>query len=82
MSGLQVNFFAEDSDIAFDPAPTEAFDLFNIRIRDTRFMGEVETQFIWGNEGSFLVDMVTKDFSEGPVENVSSSMVIPDRPPA
>ena len=82
VSSLQIDLFAEDPDVTFDPVPAKAFDPFDIRICDTRLMGEIETQFGWGNERSFLVDVVTKDFSEGPIENVSSSVVIPERPSA
>lgn len=80
MSGLQVNLLTENLDVAFDPIPAEALDLFDIRIRDTRLVGEVKTQFCWSNERSFLVNVVSKDFSEGPIKNVSASVVIPERP--
>jgi len=82
VSGLQVNVLTENLDVAFNPIPAEALDLFDIRICDTRLVGEVETQFGWSNERSSLVDVVSKDFPEGPVKNVSDSVVIPERPSA
>lgn len=80
MSSLQVNLLAEDPNVAFDPVPTKALNLFDIRIRDACLVGEVEAQFSLGNERSFLVNVVTKDFSERPIENVSGSMIIPEGP--
>jgi len=80
MSGLQVNLLTENLGVAFDPIPAEALDLFDIRIRDTRLVGEIETQFGWSNERPFLIDVVPKDFPEGPVKNVSGSVVVPERP--
>jgi hypothetical protein len=43
-------------------------------------MRKVETQFGRGNKRSLLIDVVSKDFSEGPVQNVGRSVVIPERP--
>jgi len=80
MSGLQVNLFTENLNVPFDPVPTEVLDPFDIRIRNTRLVGKVETQFSGCNERSSLVDVVSKDFSEGPVENVGSSVVVSERP--
>ena len=80
MSSLQVDLLAENFDVTFNPVPAEALDLFDIGVRNTRLVGKVETQFGRGNEGSFLVDVVSEDLSEGPVENVCGSVVIPERP--
>lgn len=80
MGGLQVNLFAENPDVTFDPISAETLDLFDVRIRNTRLVGKVEAQFGRSNERSFLVDMISKDLSKRPVENVGRSVVIPERP--
>ena len=82
MGGLQVNLLTENSDVTFDPVPAEALDLFDIRIPNTRLVGKVEAQFGGGYERSFLVDVISKDLSEGPVENMGSGVVVPERPSA
>lgn len=80
MGGLQDNLLAENPDVAFDPVPAEALDFFNIWIGDTSLVGEVEAQFGGSNERSSLVNVVPKDFSEGPVEDMSSGVIIPEWP--
>ena len=81
VSSLQVDFLTENLGIAFDPVPAEIFNLFDIRVRNTRLMGKVEAQFGGGNKRSSLVDVVSEDFSERPVENMGSGVVVPERPP-
>ena len=43
MGGFQVNILAENPDVTFDPVPTEGLYLFDIRIRDARFVREIKT---------------------------------------
>lgn len=80
MGSLQDNLLAENPDVAFDPVPAEALDFFDIRIGDTSLVREVEAQLGGGNERSSLVNVVSEDFSEGPVENMSSRVIIPEWP--
>lgn len=80
MGSLQVNLLAENPDVAFDPIPTEALNFFDIWVGDASLVGEVEAQFGGGNERSSLVNVLSEDLSEGPVEDMSSSVVVPEWP--
>ena len=82
MSSLEINIPTENLGVTFDPVPAEVFDLLNVRIRNARLVGKIETQFGGGNERPSLVDVVSKDLPEGPVENMSSGVIIPERPSA
>jgi len=43
VSGLQINLLTENPGVAFDPVPTEVFDPLDVRIRNARLVGKVET---------------------------------------
>jgi len=47
---------------------------------DLSFVGQIEPQLFSSDERSLLIDLITKDFPEGIVKNMSSSVIIAYRP--
>jgi hypothetical protein len=80
LSSLEVDLLRVNLDVLLDPLVRLRFDLLEVGGRDGGFVGEIESEFGGSDEGSFLVDVVTENFSEAVVEDVSSGVVVAKGP--
>lgn len=82
LSRLEVHLLGEDLDGLLDPLVRDALDLGEVVGRDGRLVREVETELGGSDEGTLLVDVVAEDLTESVVEDVSSGVVVAERPAA
>lgn len=80
LSSTEIHLFRVHFDVSFDPLVRESFNLVEVGSRDGGFVREIESEFRGCYEGSFLINVIAEYFSQAVVEDVSSGVVVSERP--
>lgn len=78
MGMLELYFLGVDWHVALDPFVTDLFNAGELRQRDAGLVAKVEAQLCRGYERTSLVDVVSKDFAQGKIEDMSARVIVAD----